>query len=254
MSLSELLKASLSTRIKAKTVLDSLEALGQRLQFEGLRPEQAFRQVRSLDLCASDAARIEKEIGALLTDERGEQLPLDTTIAAAPGIVMLSDLNEPKLFGSVSRLLQIDYLSTYNRQHPSPFTFKDWEEGAKGIVWGPLHRSMLTIPVTYTNQAGEENTINVHFVANSGGPNTELSPTVLRILLGVSDDAFTPDAIFVRIGGVRHGVIKCSPIGNHEDVPLLGVDFMQKIRGRFVADFDTEEVALVGGVSQGKQG
>lgn len=108
---------------------------------------------------------------------------------------------------------------------------------------------MLTIPVAYTNTVtGEKNTINVHFVADSGGPTTKLSATVFRELLRVSDDTFTPEAIFVKIGGVRHGVSKCSPTGNHADIPLLGVDFMQKIRGRFVADFDTENVTLVGRV------
>lgn len=136
MSLSDLLKASPSTRRKAQAVLDSLEAIDQHLNFASLSPQEAFRHVESLELNTADASRIKQELAALIPDGREEQLPLDSTAVATPEDGLLADLNELKLFGIVSPLLGINYLSPYDEAHSSPYSFKDWKEGAKGIVWG----------------------------------------------------------------------------------------------------------------------
>ena len=138
------------------------------------------------------------------------QLPLETTMssgdyAAAKGVSLLLDMSETDLHGGVSSLLGVDYLQRYDSLNSSSYNFKNWHQGPSGTLYGPCSRAMVTIPVSYSR--GDVVTeLNVHFIADSGGPVTEMSPSAFAAILGIAPGDVAPQELFFFLGGIKHNV------------------------------------------------
>jgi hypothetical protein len=140
------------------------------------------------------------------------------------------------------RLLEVPYLQPFDRCCSSTHTFKGWESGASGILYGPQARAIVTIPVNHVRNNAPP-TLNVHFIADMSSPTTEMSPAAFRALLHLSAADACPER-----GGVKHAVRKCSPAGEYEHLPVLqvlGVDFFKHIRARLAFDYCQLTVRMV---------
>ena len=145
---------------------------------------------------------------------------------------LLSDINEVLLFSKVSDLLEVKYLSNC-------IVDWNWEENAKGIVFGEFYRPMISLPVHITNKAP----VMVHFLIDTGAPNSEVPVNVYEALIG-STPEHIPSAFYGCIGGVRLELGICSEAGNHVDIPLLGQDFLKEARVEIKVNYVTKIVEM----------
>jgi len=145
---------------------------------------------------------------------------------------LLSDINEELLFTKVSDLLEVKYLSNC-------VVNWNWEENAKGIVFGEFSRPMISFPVQIKNKAP----IMVHFLIDTGAPNSEVPVNVFEALIG-STPEHIPSAFYGCIGGVRLELGICSEAGNHVDIPLLGQDFFKEARVEIKVNYVTKIVEM----------
>lgn len=144
---------------------------------------------------------------------------------------LLQDLKEPQLRREVSALLGKTYLGDATQ------AVVPWAS-LLGILYGPCFRPMICLPTA----VGDLPAKNVIFLVDTGAPITELSPAAFEAL-GFGDT--TPAAAHVSINGQRAKAQLCDPRGNHPDIPVLGADFLARVRARLTVDYDMHTVALV---------
>lgn len=145
---------------------------------------------------------------------------------------LLSDINEELLFSKVSDLLEVKYLSNVVEHW-------NWEEHAKGIVFGEFSRPMISFPVQVKNKSP----IMVHFLIDTGAPNSEIPANVFEALIG-STPEHIPSAFYGYVGAVRLELGICSEAGNHVDIPLLGQDFFKEARVEIKVNYVTKIVEM----------
>lgn len=145
---------------------------------------------------------------------------------------VLSYINEKLLFTKVSDLLEVKYLSNC-------VVDWNWEENAKGIVFGEFSRPMISFPVHVNNNTP----IMVHFRIDTGAPNSQVPVNVFEALIGSTPD-YIPSAFYGSVGGVRLELGICSESGIHVDIPLLGQDFLKEGRVEIKVNYVTKIVEM----------
>jgi hypothetical protein len=144
----------------------------------------------------------------------------------------ISDVNEQLLFSKVSDLLEIKYLNHV-------VTNWNWEEHAKGIVYGEFSRPMISFPVQLENKKP----LMVHFRIDTGASNSVIPAYVFEALIG-SAPAHIPSAFYAYVGGVYLELSICSEVGNNVDIPVLGQDFLKAARVEIKLNYGTKIVEM----------
>jgi hypothetical protein len=144
----------------------------------------------------------------------------------------LSDINENLLFSNVSDLMNVKYLN------PAVENW-NWEEYAKGIIFGAYSRPIMSFPVQLENKTS----LMVHFLIDTGAPNSEIPVNVFETLVGSSPEHL-PSAFHGNVGGVRIILGICSSAGNHVDVPLLGQDFFKEAKVEIKINYVTKNIEM----------
>jgi hypothetical protein len=107
-------------------------------------------------------------------------------------IIIMPDVDHKKLNGTISRVLQTDYLSASETT--------SWP--VSGVVWGPQKRMLFCLPVTVTDKS-----INVHFVLDTCSPFTYISHEVVTAL---DIEPWQLAVNVTRVNGVR-SMLKQTP-------------------------------------------
>ena len=115
----------------------------------------------------------------------------------------------------------------------------NWEENAKGIVFGEFSRPIISFPVKVKHKAS----IMVHFLIDTGAPNSEVPVNVFGALIGSTPENI-PSAFYGYIGGVRLELGICSDAGNHVDIPLVGQEFFKEARVEIKVNYITKIVEM----------
>jgi hypothetical protein len=153
----------------------------------------------------------------------GEALPAKKS--GAP--VALQDLTEATLQTVLSALLEVDYLTTAHQDGCWPAT---------GVLYGPCKRPVVCLPT----RLGDRQLKNVFYLVDTGAPETELSA---RAFVELGADT-PPSAARVVINGCHSFARRCSPDGNHPDIPVLGADFMNQQGLVLTVDYVAQIVSL----------
>ncbi|KAL1496789.1 hypothetical protein AB1Y20_014377 [Prymnesium parvum] len=139
---------------------------------------------------------------------------------------LLMDVPKERL-PQIASSLGKEYLST------APGDQCDWP--LRGFLYGMNYRPMLVCPVR-TKLAN----IWVVFLVDTGAPCSSVSGQVLEILVGPG--GFVDLHTKVRINGVLIDVAKSQ--GNHEDIHLLGADYLGKVNAQLTCNYNNRSMLL----------
>jgi hypothetical protein len=133
--------------------------------------------------------------------------------------VVLTDVKEEDLFGGLSTVLGIAYLSDAPR-------LRDWP--VQGKIWGHNNRCMMSLPVSANGKS-----VHVHFIVDTGAPFVYITEAVLEAL-GIRESDLP--GILVDINGTRSRA-DVTPVKSHfRGLNILGMSYLWKINGLLKVD------------------
>lgn len=170
-------------------------------------------------------------------DDDGGGMPIDSPTYVAPNDqdLLLTDVTETELYGSVGELLGVQYLSSAQHLTREPVV--------QGIVFGQNKRLMVNLLCKRKSAAAWVNTI---FLVDTGSPYTYLAASAIDALTGNS-----ANNICKTLNVLVHSESICvechpSPQDKHfKDVNVLGMEAMAKLNfSKFDIDFAANEFTI----------
>lgn len=147
-------------------------------------------------------------------------MPIDSPTYVVPDEqdLLLTDVTEAELFGSVGELLGVQYLS---EAHATP------SDMLKGIIFGQNKRLMVSL---LCKRKASATWTNIFFLVDTGSPHTYLAPSAMNKLAGENNNNICKTLhTLVQSDSV---CIECylSPQDKHfKDVNVLGMEAMSKL-------------------------
>lgn len=146
---------------------------------------------------------------------------------------LLLDVNQDHLYNNLPDLFGVPYLGDVEMVNVS------WP--VSGILYGTGYRPMVCLPVQLRNNPPK----NVFFLVDTGAPITELSPEAFQRLGALEN---IPSVGYATVAGIARTKVHLTKAfaagGNHEDIPVLGADFMIKNRCTLSVDYVGEQVTI----------
>ena len=146
---------------------------------------------------------------------------------------MLMDINQDNLYNNLPDWFGVPYLGDADACDVT------WP--VSGILYGTANRPMVCLPVQLRNCQPK----NVFFLVDTGAPITELSPDAFRHLGSCES---IPSGAYAKVAGFPRTKVHLTKAyaagGNHEDIPVLGADFLSKNRCTLTIDYFQETVTI----------
>jgi hypothetical protein len=124
-----------------------------------------------------------------------------------------SDVAHSRLLQEISGCLRQKYLVPYQNN----------SNKVTGVIYGPNARPMICLPVRPLEGKGE--TLSVHFLVDTGFPNTFLAEEALKALFSVGDKVLI-ESTNVNIWGTN--LIVSQSTAHWQGINILGADYLRK--------------------------